>query len=167
MTEQNNENIRLKIENNLAAALSGDMLKNAQDFVVYLLENGMMPDPIQETSIRFNYMGEMTCIVIFFKDVQNPSGIWFICDTPIREHDGFPLDEDLQEFARTNVRICRGECGCPDWPRGGDKTIFGKEYKSVCSSEIGFTNPDADALGKVKKLMEYWMLVIADSKKKQ
>jgi len=76
------------------------------------------------------------------------------------------LEESLKEFARANVRICKGECGCPNWPRGGNQTVFGKEFEGVCSSVVTFHNPDAEALEKIKKMMEYWMLIIADAKKK-
>ena len=158
---EKNETIEVAIENKLKGVLSGDILKNALDFTAYLKEIGMTYDKDN----RFYYMGEYTCILIFFKDEENPSGLWVICDCPITEHDGYPLDDDLKEFARANVMICNGQCGCKDWPRGGDKTIFGQEYKSVCSSEIQFINPDAEALVKVKKLMEFWKYIIENSKK--
>jgi hypothetical protein len=153
-----------KIEDSLKASLGGDLLKNALDFAVYLTELGMVPDPIQETTIRFNYEGQLTCILVFFKVDDNPDGLWVVCDCPIREDEGFPLSAELVEFVRSYVKVCNGECGCPDWPRGGDKTIFGREYKSVCSSEIHFLNPDADAVEKIKVFMEFWKYLIDNQK---
>ncbi len=162
MPENAHANAYPLIEEKLTNALSGDALNNALDFAAFLLEKGMTPDPVLGSSIRFNYMGKETCILVFFKDAANPSGVWVICDCPIRVHDGFPLDEELQAFARAHVMICHGEHGCPGWPRGGDKEVFGQAYASLCSSEIQFINPDADELIKIRKLMDYWMRIIAD-----
>ncbi len=164
MSEHKHQNTYPQIGTKLTSALCGDALDNALGFAAFLLDKGMTPGPVLDSSIRFNYMGAETCILVFFKDEANPSGVWVICDCPIREHDGFPLDESLQAFARAHVMICRGEHGCPGWPRGGDKEIFGQAFKSLCSSEIHFIDPDAEALAKIRKLMEYWMLIIADAK---
>jgi Zn-finger protein len=109
-------------------------------------------------------MGEMTCVLVFFKNEATPSGMWFICDCPIREHDGFPIDESVKSFAQANVKNCEN-CGCDHEARGATKTIFGKEYNNLCSSEVIFANPDAEALVKVKVLMELWKHIIADTKK--
>ena len=159
---EKNETVAMEIGDRLKGVLSGDMLTNALDFTAYLNEIGMTCDKDN----RFYYMGEYTCILVFFKDEENPNGLWVICDCPIEEYDGFPLGEDLKDFARANVKICTGECGCPDWPRGGDKAVFGQDYKSICSSEIQFINPDAEALKKVKLLMDYWKLMIDEGKYK-
>jgi len=147
------------IEDNIKDVLSGDLLKNALDFVTYLRESGMTPD-----GNRFYYMGEMTCIIIWKKDKTNPSGEWFICDCPIHGQEGFPIDESVKEYAQANVSICRN-CGCDHEARGVTKTIFGKEFNNLCSSEVIFVNPDAEGLEKIKMLMELWKHIIAESKK--
>ena len=152
----------LKVENELKKVLSGETLENALDFVAFLREAGMTTHP--DNPNRFCYMGKETCILVFFEHENFPSGLWVICDCPIDGHDGFPIDESLKEFARANVKVCDKCCGCPV-PRGGDKRIWGKEYKGVCSSEIQFVNPDAKALEKIKVLMELWKHQIADIKK--
>jgi len=149
------------IEERFGDVLSGETLANALDFTAFLREIGMTPDD----DGRFHYRGEFTCIIIFFKDDEYPFGLWVICDCPIAEHEGYPMDEELKEFARSNVMICSGKCGCEAWPRGGDKTIFGREYKSLCSSEIQFINPNAEALIKIKELMKMWRFIIDDNKK--
>ena len=162
MFEQNNMNNKPSVEDKLKDVLSGEMLENALGFVAHLRSVGMTSDDDN----RFYYKGEFTCILVFFKDNNFSDGLWVVCDCPIEEYDGFPLSEDLKEFARANVKICTGECGCPDWPRGGDKMVFGQEYKSICSSEIQFLNPDAEALVNVKMLMDYWKLMIDEGKYK-
>lgn len=150
----------LTIEEQMKAILTGDTLTNALDFVAYLKSAGMTHDE----NNRFYYMGQETCIIIFFKHDEFPTGLWVICDCPIHGHDGFPIDESLQEFAHANIKICDKCCGCPV-PRGGDKTVWGREYKGLCSSEIQFVNPDADALPKIRTFMELWKHIIADAKK--
>ena len=156
MSERINAKTGTGIEDRLKGVLDGDMLDNALNFVAHLRSIGMTSD----SGSRFHYKDEYTCILVFFKDKMHPSGLWVICDCPIEEYDGFPLDESLKEFARANVKICTGECGCSNWPRGGDKYIFGREFKSICSSEIQFLNPSAGELVKIKQLMDYWKLMI-------
>ena len=163
MLEQNNENTQQKLENEINTILSGEARRHALDFVSYLRTSGMIP--LSDNPNRFTYMGAYTCILLFFKHPDFPCGYWGIYDCPIREYDGFPLDENLKEFARANVNICQGKCGCPK-PRGGNQMVFGKEFEGVCASVVAFHSPDAEAVEKVKKLMEYWKLIIADSKKK-
>jgi len=144
------------IEQRLSGVLKEDLLTNALDFVKYLQDIGWTYD----NDGRFYYKEQMTCIVIFFPVDDDPRGLWVICDAPNREYDGYEMSEELKTFARANVMICHGGCGCPDAPRGGDRTIYGQEYKGVCSSDIQFINPDAEALINVKKLMDMWTWVI-------
>ena len=141
------------IESNLKENLSGDVLTNALDFVTYLKNMGMTADD----GARFCYKDELMCIIITFKNDNNPSGEWFICDCPFREHDGFPIDESIKSFVQANIQKCKGDsCGCDHKERGATKMIFGKEYDNLCSSEIMFNNPDSEALKKIKVLMEFW-----------
>jgi hypothetical protein len=141
------------IESNLKENLNGDALTNAMDFVNYLKNMGMTADD----GARFCYKGELMCIIITFKDAKNPLGAWFICDCPIYEHDGFPIDESIKSFTQANIQKCKGDiCGCDHKERGATKVVFGKEYDNLCSSEVMFNNPDAEALEKIKVLMELW-----------
>jgi hypothetical protein len=137
-------------------------LSNALDYAAFLRASGMTND--DEYASNFYYMGEPTCVLLCFEDERYPSGLWGAYNSPIDEFEGMPLDEDLKEFSRANVRICSGECGCPNWPRGGSQTVFGKRFDSVCSSVITYHNPDAESLPKMKRMMEYWMRHIAASK---
>ena len=147
------------IEGALNEKLRGDALKCALDFIAYLRAGGFTND--DEYNCNFYYSGEPTCVILCHEHKDYPSGLWGIYNYPVSEYADFPLDEGLKEFARANVRICSGECGCPNWPRGGDQTVYGKEFKSVCSSVICFFNPDADDLIKIKKMFDNWKLIIA------
>jgi len=161
MSDHNNADTR--VESTINRTLSGDALKNALDFVAFMRASGFKTD--DEYGCNFYYMGEPTCVFLCFEPSENfPSGFWGIYNYPIDEYEGFPLDECYKEHARANVRICTGECGCPNWPRGGNQKVYGKDFESVCSSVVCFFNPDAEALETIKEMMEYWMKCIAGTK---
>ncbi|MCL2512982.1 MAG: hypothetical protein FWF08_03690 [Oscillospiraceae bacterium] len=153
-----------KIEEVMKKTLKGETLNNALGFIAFLRESGFKTE--DKYGNNFYYMSEPTCILLCFENENYPDGEWGVYNSPICEYEGIPLDEDLKEFSRENVRICKGECGCRKWPRGGDQTVFGKKFEGVCSSVIMYQNPDAEAIEKIKKIMEHWKLIIADSKKR-
>ena len=189
MSENNNTEIFAKIEEETRNSLSGDKLRNALDFIVYLKESGRTWNFIKnECAPEFYYMDELTCLISFhefdeatlnivrqkieeagnrFANDTTPS--WNICcwqhNNDIYELDSFPVDEGLKEFARANVWKCIycGGCGTPG---GGRRTVFGKEYDNACCNVFQFVNPDDEMLEKIKKLMELQKHIIADSKKK-
>ena len=142
------------VEDKLKAVLKGDTLTNALDFVAHLRAMGMTTE-----DTRFFYKGQHTCIIIAFEHEDFPDGYWGIYDCPIEEYDGFPLDEDAKALARANVAMCRG-CGCDHENRGANKMIFGQYFEGLCSSECQFHAPDAEALVGIKKLMDYWKIMI-------
>lgn len=143
------------IECNINNNLCGEALTNALDFISYLKRKGMTADD----GARFCYKGQMMCIIIIMKNEKNPNGEWFICDCPIYEHAGYPINENVKLFVQENVQKCRS-CGCDHEARGATKIIFGKEYENLCSSEVAFINPDAEALEKIKVLMDLWVYKI-------
>jgi len=153
MPEQNFADTRA--EDSAKKVLSDDALKHALDFIVFMRTNGFKTN--DQYGNNFYYMNEPTCVFLCFEPHGKYfSGLWGIYNYPIREYEGFPLDEKYKEFARANVRICTGECGCPNWPRGGNQMVFGKVFESVCSSVVCFFNPDAGALETIKEMMTYW-----------
>jgi len=144
------------IENKFKDTLSGDLLANALDLIDYMRKIGMTNGE-DSSDDRFYYKDELMCIFITFQDEHNPSGGLMIFDCPLSGHDGFPIDESVQEFVRTHVNKCGG-CGgdCGHKERGATKMIFGTEYDNLCSSEIAFFSPDTEAMEKIKTLMELW-----------
>jgi len=152
---ENIKNTRLKIEDDLAATLTGDRLKNAQQFIAFMKENGMTLH--QEHSTAFEYNGEWVCIIITMPIGGEPG--WVIFDNPLTsKFDDFPVDEHLKGFAWEHVNICTtcgGSSGCGSQP-GRDKIIFGKEFNNVCTSEVAFWNPDGDALSKIMQMISIW-----------
>jgi len=142
----------MKIEDDIKNKLSGDNQKNALDFVAFLRAAGMT-NHAEHTS-AFEYNGEWVCILII-----NDGG-WMMFDNPLTsKYDDYPLDEDLKEFAWAHVNICTscgGSAGCGKQP-GREKTILGRKFENVCTSEVAFFDPDAGALQKVKQMIEIWM----------
>lgn len=160
MPEQYREDARA--ETSARNTLKDGALENALDFIAFMRECGFTTD--DEYGNNFYFMGEPTCVFLCFEPHgDHPSGFWGVYNYPTREYEGFPLEERYKEFARANVRICTGECGCPNWPRGGNQTVYGKDFESVCSSVVCFFNPDAEALGTIKEMMGYWKRCIAES----
>ena len=155
MSEQNNVNDRLKIEVELNEDLSGDRLKNALNFIAYMKTNDMTTHA--EHHSAFEYKGEWVCIVCIIPVDDVPG--WVIFDNPLTsKFDNFPVDEDLKEFAWANVNICTscgGSSGCGSQP-GRTKIIFGKEFNNICTSDVAFWNPDADALKKIMQMIDIW-----------
>jgi len=145
------------VERKLQENLSGEALSNALDLVAYLKNMGMTADD----GDRFYYKGEMMCIFVSFKNEEHPNGVLMIFDCPLSGHDGFPIDETVQEFTQAHVNNCGG-CGgdCGHKERAATKAIFGKECENLCSSEVCFFNPDTEAVAKIKILMDLWKFKI-------
>ena len=189
MSEQNSAEVFAKIEEETKKYLKGDNLRIATELLAYLKESGRTW-VLSEHHPEFYFMGELTCLFAFMKfaldekmltdmrkmieDAGNrwaydPVSSWNICcwqhDDDIYEHDGFPVDEGLKEFARENVWKCIrcGGCGAPGGIR---RTVFGKTFDNACCNVFQLANPDDEMLVHIKNLMELEKHIIADSKKK-
>ena len=150
-------NMQTKIGDKFKKVLNGDKLKAAQDFIACLFNIGMTPMNDEDGNIRFGYKGQLTCIIIYWDDC------WFICDAPASDYEGYRINDDLKEFAWAHVKTCNvfegNPCGCGSEP-GKNFTVFGKDYKNICTSELQFFDPDAKTLKNVKKLMDLWICKI-------
>jgi len=171
MLEQTNINTRLKIEDDLAAALSGDNLKYALAYVAYMKENGLARDTGDGNA--FNSADGYVCQICI-----NPSGYWYawsVCmggwdSIPYhREYQNFPIDERVKEYAWEHVRICsnfadKWKCGCGFQP-GKRITLFGKEFYHTCHGGVEFGDLDDETLELAKKLTDVWAQIMADAAK--
>jgi len=189
MSEQNCAAVFAKIEEETQTYLKGDNLKNALDLLAYLKESGRTWI-LSEYHPEFYYMGELTCLIAYSKSpldettlshirrkiedagnryVYYPSGSWNICcwqhEDDIYELDSFPVDEDVKEYARTNVWKCINCGGCGN-PGGGRRTVFGKEFDNACCNVFQLANPNEKEIEYIKKLMELQKHIIAYSKNK-
>ena len=135
--------------------LSGDAQKNALDFAAFLRAKDISLNGSGKggdwsgwavggtTGDSIGYM-----IVNGKDEFPGPWTVWFnTCDFKS------DADEALKEAAWAHASPC-GKChkGWADCG-GGERTIFGKEFESLCHSPMMFSNPDARELEYAKKLM--------------
>ena len=148
-----------KVENIVNEILAGEMQKNALDFIAFLRGNDFYMEFNPNEYEKGKWSGAIGGVVgdsIAYMFVSPgtkfpcPWNIWlneydFNCD-------GSADDEELKEFIWANLNHC-GKCN-PDWEkcRGGDKTVFGRKFDSLCHSPMFFYTPDAQKLEKIKKL---------------
>ena len=173
MPEQHNENTHLKIEELIRSELTGDVQKNALDYVAYLKASGILPETLD--SNVFGYPDEFVCVLCVFPVENIPS--WFIfmgnCDCALcgNEYQDYPIDEKLKKFAWSQVKTCcnftsNGKyCGCGFQP-GRRIKLFGKTFDNVCTSVLAIQNPDGEALELTKKLSDVWRRTNAAAAKK-
>jgi len=177
MSGRNNGDTIRKFENELKDFLSGDTLKNALDFVDYLKINEIITVfSGYENVWHVRYLNEHVCVIVFldsaakpicfFDGVMKPPDPWTIFwgDYDEYEHKDVQVDERFQEFVWASVHTCE-KCPCNN-KMEMRRTIFGKEYENLCHCSLAFTNPDAEALEYVKKLVEMRKRNIVDMGKK-
>jgi len=139
-------------ENAINAKHTGEVLKNALDFVTYLDENEIF---FQDGDFSWSakYKNETIFYIKIggFDNETNEFIIWS-ADDYNSENALAQADEQLKEFAWLNVSYC-GNCGGKCGP-GRSTEIFGKTFNKVCHCALIFINPNAEALEKLKKLTE-------------
>jgi len=153
MPEQNK-----RIEEAFNAFLAGDALKNALDFAELVRANEMVYDGEYE----IHYKGKLVCYIETPTELHRRWSVWTVGDYSA-EHEGVPIDERTKEIAWSNIVIC-GNCADCDRDPGKTEVIFGKEFTNVCNGTsnlaMRFTDPDAEALECVKKMIEMAMYAI-------
>ena len=142
------------IEEKISNVLTGDAQKNALDFTAFFRANELL--------LTANDDGEGWAVggtvgnsigYLWLKndeDFPGPWTFWFnSCDF---EDDG-SVDDELKEAAWAHASPC-GRChaGWKDCG-GGERTIFGKKFDSLCHSPLMFHNSDAKTLESAKKLI--------------
>ena len=137
-----------RIEDVINDVLTGEIKQNALDFAAYLKANEMTVN-----GIEVSYKGKSVCYMHLDGKEEKPGPwtIWTDGDYS-NENADIPLDGRMKEIAWKNVNIC-ASCGGKCSP-GTSKTIFGKEFDNVCSADMAFYMPDAEALECLKKLLE-------------
>ena len=157
MSEQFNENTRLKIEDDIIASEMDDQLKkNALDFVEHMKANEMARDTSDYTD--FSFAGDYVCQVHIYPVDNILSWTIFMggYDSVLcrSEYQDYPIDQDLKAFAWANMKHC-GNCPCGTQP-GKRVMLFGKEINNLCSAIMMFRNPDGETLELVKRLTVVW-----------
>ena len=133
-----------KDDNIISNAQKNDVQKDVLNFVEYLKAN-----ELSVNGAEVSYKGNAVCYmhVDSGENYPSPWTIWTEGDYS-DEHE----DARMKEIAWANINKC-GNCGAGCNP-GKRKTIFGKEFDNVCSSDMAFYKPDAETLECVKKLLE-------------
>ncbi len=150
MSEKDNGNANLDVENTMKSVLGGDTLKNALDFIAYVRENDMIAGG---THGEVSFQGKCVCYMHLDGAPQRPGPwtIWTEGDYGEVREDVL-IDKHIKEIAWAHVNFC-GDCGGGCSP-GTRKTILGKEFDSVCGASMAFTNPDAETMECVKKMLD-------------
>jgi len=129
--------------------LTGETQKNALDFAAFMVANGMTTGENHGTVV---YNGKVLAWMHMDgkQDLPGPWTVWpdLIGTMP----EGFDFDDNLKKIAWKNVNIC-ASCGS-DCAPGSKKNIYGKEFENVCGAILAFTDPDAETLKCLKRLME-------------
>ena len=144
----------MKIEDTINNVLGGETRKNALDFATFLEANEMTVAGAEVT-----HKGKTVCYMHIdgSEQVPGPWTIWTEGDYS-SEDESIPLDECTKAIAHAHANICGHftsggkACGCGSQP-GTRKTIFGKEFDNVCNADMMFTDPDAETLECIKKLL--------------
>jgi hypothetical protein len=124
---------KLTMEEEFKMNLSGDVLKNALDFVEYM-----------NKSSGWNHLGESVCFT-----VTDPGNLYIyfghksiVCTS---DFDNYPISDELKEFVFAHVNQCNHfktngkECGCGGQP-GHSFIILGKKSSIYQKSGL-FTLP--------------------------
>ena len=146
------------IESHIKETLAGDTRKNALDFVAFLLANEMQFERGEgywkdKLYWCIKHENESVCYLLLNSPKENlkPWTIWSD-DSGSNCFEDCSLDEYMKEIAWDNVDFC-GNCG-GDCSPGTRKVVFGKEFNNVCRAAMRFTNPDAETVECMKKLVE-------------
>ena len=165
MSEKNKVGGFSNFEDGLKASLYGDELESALSFVNYLKINGIMTVfSGQENIWHVRYQSEHVCVIAFFSKTEKPicfyDGVtkqpepWTIFwgDYDDYEHVDVQVDEQFKEYCWASVHICEN-CPCNSL-MNMSRTIFGKYFENLCHCSLAFTNPNADEMEHIKKLVE-------------
>jgi len=139
--------------------LTGPVQSNIIELVTYLRANEMLP---MRQAVGYwadklywvvNYKDRSVCYIAINEYEKNTCVIWSD-DSGSKWFENFPLDEHTKNIALKNVNVCYSPCGGCKQGKGTPMTVFGNEFDSVCLTSFKFTNPDADTVACMKKLIE-------------
>jgi len=139
---------QLELENAINASLTGESKTNAVDFSAYLDVNGM---EYKEGQVSYNDTGICHIYIDGSDQIPGPWTVWSD-DSAVYENIDVSPDEQTRDIAWKHANVC-GNCGGNCSP-GTQKTIFGKEFNNICTSTFMFTDPNAEELECIKKLLE-------------
>ena len=129
--------------------LTGETQKNALDLAAFMAVNGITTGENHGT-IVYNGIVLAWMHMDGSPDLPGPWTVWpdLIGTVP----EGFDFNDTMREIAWKNVNTC-ASCGSDCTP-GSKKNIFGRDFDNVCGAILTFTDPDAETLKCLKRLLE-------------
>ena len=151
------KNTKPNIKDVIGNFLEGDALKNAMNFVTFLMDNDMTPR--WSSANAWRVVGKKSKSICKI-NLGGAKGAWMnymrVGDWQIIELEGLDrkyLDEfiscdEMKDFVWANIKSCTRCCSCG--PR--NRTYVGKQFDECCGLSI--KNPDAKGVELAKKLVE-------------
>jgi len=145
-----------RIEDVINDVLKGDTQKNALALIAHLRagEDAEKFPIIQHDEKDEGGWDLPNLGFIFVTGAEDFPGPWtmWVNGNNIGEGWELPIDESIKEFAWAHVSPC-GSCGGECSP-GTSTKVFGKDFENVCQHNLMFTNPDAEAVDYMKKILD-------------
>jgi len=136
-------------EETIKETLKGETQKNALNFAAFMAAHGITTGENHGTIV---YNGTILAWMHMGGEAELP-GPWTVWPDLIGTvPDGFDFDDAMKEIAWKNINIC-ASCG-GDCAPGNSKKIFGKDFENVCGAILAFTDPDAETLTCLMRLIE-------------
>jgi len=141
------------IEARINEKLSGNVRKNALDYVAFLRVNGFKIEWVEKHNgwnVRKKKAYPAFLNVGGGSGDRNEFGIVFNSG----DFKG-PADDALKEFAWAHVLVCPSGCGGSEICELSRKrlTVFGKDYENVCIAPLDFWNLEGRDLEMAKRLV--------------
>jgi hypothetical protein len=136
------------IEDVIKDVLKDNAKKNALDLITWLRENKMNPSRASAVSWKISCKACVVCYIRFEFD----AGCMRVSPI-IGEYEHDSISDELKKIIMANKtagRPCGERCHTCSYIIN---TIFGKEYDDACGQSIVFTNPGADEIECIKKLL--------------
>jgi len=143
--------------------LTGTAQQNALGFIQHLTSLGMTAEGSANDG-RFVYKDKIVCYMYFGSSKNNPGypepwTVWMQNQFEA-EPEGFPVNDQIKGITWANVHNCDDNCPYINNGCSSKRIIFGREFDKLCQTPIGFTDPNAEAVECMKKLMEMMKLII-------
>ncbi|MCL2407887.1 MAG: hypothetical protein FWC95_08160 [Defluviitaleaceae bacterium] len=144
------------IECIIDAKLNGDAHRNLSKLVEHLRAHeasGRTSITMHDDSFDGGWMvaGVSYVLINGTDEFPGPWTMWMDYDK-IGEKSSIIVDESTKKFAGAHVATC-GNCGGTCTP-GVSATVFGKEFKNTCQTNLMFNNPNEEAIGHIKRLID-------------
>ena len=145
------QSVKPKIEDVASNVLSGEVLKNALDFVAYLRDNKLNPIWSAQNAWKVSSKTFTVCFIRLYGAAEYhglSAGEWNI--TPfIGEYGADDLSAGNKKIALDNKKNC-SPCGICALQL--DK-IFGEKFPTACEASIHFHNPNSAAVECAKEIV--------------